>query len=246
MARASKASRVGSSAKHRFARRPMSRGYDLVSLLREDIVMLRLAPGTVFQELEIAERYGSSRTPAREAIKQLIADGFVTTSGRRYVVKVMTLTEVRELYEYREGLEVTAIRLAIERATDEEIDGLERHMHAFRKQFVAGAPEEGEAVVPSFHLEIARLSKNKKILAELEKVHMKLRMLMRILRLVSVSAIDEHERIFSAIKRRDPVIAEAELRYHTRPGVAWYEKHCAELVDGDASAATVLTLRKSA
>jgi DNA-binding GntR family transcriptional regulator len=224
----------------------MIRGYDLFNLLKEDIVMLRLAPGTVFQELEIAERYGSSRTPAREAIKQLIAEGFVTTSGRRYVVKAMTPTEVRELYEYREGLEVTAIRLAVERATDEEIDGLERHMHAFRKQFVAEAPQDSEGVLPSFHLEIARLSKNRKILNELAKVHEKLRMLMRILRVESVNAIDEHERIFSAIKRRDPVIAEAELRYHIKPVVAWYEKHCAELADRHASAATIITLRKSA
>jgi DNA-binding GntR family transcriptional regulator len=200
----------------------------------------------VFQELEIAERYGSSRTPAREAIKQLIADGFVTTFGRRYVVKTMTPTEVRELYEYREGLEVTALRLAVERATDDEIDGLERHMRAFREQFVAEAPQKSECVVPSFHLEIARLSKNRMILTELEKVHEKLRMLMRILRAESMNAIDEHERIFSAIKRRDAAIAEAELRYHMKPVVAWYEKHCAELADRQAPTATVIALRKSA
>jgi GntR family transcriptional regulator, rspAB operon transcriptional repressor len=224
----------------------MIRGYDLFRLLKEDIVMLRLAPGTVFQELEIAERYGSSRTPAREAIKQLIAEGFVTTSGRRYVVKAMTLTEVRELYEYREGLEVTAIRLAVERATDDEIVGLERHMRAFREQFVAVSPDSRDGVVPSFHLEIARLAKNQKILAELERVHERIRMLMRILRVEGINAIDEHERIFSAIKRRDPAIAEAELRYHMRPVVAWYEKHCAGLPDGEASPAKIITLRKSA
>lgn len=224
----------------------MIRGYDLYGLLKEDIVTLRLAPGTVFQELEIAERYGSSRTPAREAIKQLIAEDFVTTSGRRYVVNTMTLTQVRELYEYREGLEVTAIRLAVERATDEEIDGLERHMRAFREQFVTGAPPEGRLVVPSFHLEIARLSKNRRILTELEKVHEKLRMLMLILRVESVNAIDEHERIFSAIKRRDVAIAEAELRHHMKPVVAWYEKHCAGMAGGDAPSATILTLQKSA
>lgn len=214
----------------------MSRGYDLFSLFKEDILMLRLPPGTVFQELEIAERYGSSRTPAREAIKQLIAEGFVTTFGRRYVVKALTPADVRELYEYREGLEVTAIRLAIERASDAEIDGLQRHMLAFREQFVAGAPLGDEPAVPSFHLEIARLARNATILRELEKVHEKLRMLMRILRIESVKAIDEHERIFWAIKRRETAIAEAELRYHMRPVVAWYETYCAEQMAGDASA----------
>jgi DNA-binding GntR family transcriptional regulator len=224
----------------------MNRGYDLFGLLKEDIVMLRLAPGTVFQELEIAERYGSSRTPAREAIKRLIAEDFVTTFGRRYVVKAMTPAEVRELYDYREGLEVTTIRLVVERATDDDIDGLERHMRAFREQFVAGSPPESANVLPSFHLEIARLSKNQKIFSELEKVHEKLRMLMRILRFESLNAIDEHERIFSAIKRRNVIIAEAELRDHIRPVVAWYERHCAELAGGDASAAIVLPLRKSA
>jgi GntR family transcriptional regulator, rspAB operon transcriptional repressor len=161
-------------------------------------------------------------------------------------VQAMTPAEVRELHEYREGLEITTIRLVVERATDEEIDGLERQMRAFREQFVAGAPPQSAHVVPSFHLEIARLSKNQKILTELEKVHEKLRMLMRILRVDSLNAIDEHERIFSAIKRRNAVIAEAELRDHIRPVVAWYERHCAELTGGDASAALVLPLRKSA
>ena len=224
----------------------MIRVYDLFSLIKEDILMLRLAPGTVFQELEIAERYGSSRTPAREAIKQLMADGYVTTSGRRYVVKSLTLTEVRELYEYREGLEVTAIRLAVERATDEEIDALERYMHAFKEQFVATVPPDQDHVLPSFHLEIARLSKNRKILSELEKVHEKIRMLMRILRLESIDAIDEHERIFSAIKRRDATIAEAELRHHMKPVVAWYEKHCADLPAGEIAALPITALRRSA
>jgi GntR family transcriptional regulator, rspAB operon transcriptional repressor len=224
----------------------MSRGYDLYSQLKEDIVTLRLAPGTVFQELEIAERYGSSRTPAREAIKRLVADDYVTTFGRRYVVKAMTPAEVRELYEYREGLEAMAIRLVVERATDEEIDGLERHMLAFREQFVAGAPAGDEQLVPSFHVEIARLSRNQKIFAELEKVHEKLRMLMRILRFESLNAIDEHDRIFSAIKRREAVIAEAELRHHIRPVVAWYERRYAELMGESAGAAEVLPFRKSA
>ncbi len=221
------------------------RGYDLYSLLKEDIVTLRLAPGTVFQELEIAERYGSSRTPAREAIKQLIADGFVTTSGRRYVVKAMTLAEVRELYEYREGLEIMAIRLMIERATDEEIDELERHMHVFRQQFVTVGPG-ARGNVKTFHLEIARLSKNGKILAELEIAHEKIAMLMRILRVESMSAIDEHERIFSAIKRRQPEIAEAELRYHLHPVADWYEKYCAGLSADELPSATVITLRQPA
>jgi DNA-binding GntR family transcriptional regulator len=202
----------------------MSRGYDLFSLFKEDILMLRLPPGTVFQELEIAERYGSSRTPAREAIKQLIAEGFVTTFGRRYVVKALTPADVRELYEYREGLEVTAIR----------------------EQFVAGAPQGDEDAVPSFHLEIARLARNATILRELEKVHEKLRMLMRILRVESIKAIDEHERIFWAIKRRETAIAEAELRYHMRPVVAWYETYCAEQMAGDASAPILLSSQQAA
>lgn len=218
-------------------------GYDVYGQLKEDILTLRMAPGTIFQELEIAERYGSSRTPAREAIKQLIAEDFVTTSGRRYVVSEMTPTQVRELYEYREGLEVTAVRLAIERASDEEIEGLERHMRAFREQFVAGSSPEGQPVIPSFHIEIARLSKNAKILSELEKVHEKLRMLMLVLRIESVEAIDEHERIYSAIKRRNAVVAEAELREHMRPVVDWYERYFAE---ASRDGAAILPFPKSA
>lgn len=84
--------------------------------LREEIVRWELAPGTVLAEVELAERLQMSRTPVREALARLVADGLaVAVGGRGLEVAPMDLDDVRELYEVRQALETQAARLAARR-----------------------------------------------------------------------------------------------------------------------------------
>src|SRR5918998_2449231 len=84
--------------------------------LREEIVRWELSPGTVLAEVELAERLQMSRTPVREALGRLVADGLaVAVGGRRLEVAPMELDDVRELYEVRQALEAQASRLAARR-----------------------------------------------------------------------------------------------------------------------------------
>ncbi|MFH5880686.1 GntR family transcriptional regulator [Arthrobacter sp. NA-172] len=84
--------------------------------LREEIVDWRLAPGTVLAEVEQSERLGVSRTPVREALSRLSAEGLTTAAGGRGVVVTdISLENIDELFELRETLEGKAASLAAER-----------------------------------------------------------------------------------------------------------------------------------
>src|ERR671921_2250844 len=83
--------------------------------LREDIVEWRLLPGTVLAEVEQSERLGVSRTPLREALSRLTAEGLTTAGGRGVVVTDISLDDIDELFELRETLECKAAALAAER-----------------------------------------------------------------------------------------------------------------------------------
>ncbi len=93
--------------------RASDRAYEV---LREEILQWHLAPGTVLAEVEQAARLGVSRTPVREALSRLAAEGLVEAqSGRGVVVSSAELSDVRGLFELREALETTAAALAAER-----------------------------------------------------------------------------------------------------------------------------------
>jgi DNA-binding GntR family transcriptional regulator len=93
--------------------RASDRAYDT---LRREILQWRLAPGTVLGEVEQAARLGISRTPLREALSRLVADGLVETqTGRGLVVAAVSPDAVRGQFEQREALETAAAALAAER-----------------------------------------------------------------------------------------------------------------------------------
>jgi DNA-binding GntR family transcriptional regulator len=95
--------------------------------LLEDIVEWRLTPGTVLGEVEQAARLGVSRTPLREALSRLVADGVVAPlPGRGLVVTEVSLRDITELFELRRALEAPAARLAAARRKPGVFEDLQR------------------------------------------------------------------------------------------------------------------------
>jgi DNA-binding GntR family transcriptional regulator len=93
--------------------------------LRDDIIEWRLAPGTVLAEVEQSERLGVSRTPVREALSRLSAEGLTTAAGGRGVVVTdISLEDIDEMFELRETLEGKAAALAAERGERSVFAGL--------------------------------------------------------------------------------------------------------------------------
>jgi DNA-binding GntR family transcriptional regulator len=85
--------------------------------LREEIIGVALAPGTLLREEDLTRRLGVGRTPVREAVQRLHRDGFVTVIPRRgTLVSEINITDLAGIYEVRAHLESWAARLATERA----------------------------------------------------------------------------------------------------------------------------------
>ncbi|MEY4102142.1 MAG: putative HTH-type transcriptional regulator YdfH [Actinomycetota bacterium] len=108
--------------------------------LLAEIVDGTLAPGAMLAEVEQSTRLGVSRTPLREALSRLNADGLVMSQpGRGVVVTDVSFADITELYEVREGLEEQAARLAAQRRDPAVFENLAR-------QFIAapGLIESGE------------------------------------------------------------------------------------------------------
>ena len=99
--------------------------------LRDEIVEWELQPGSVLGEVEQSTRLGVSRTPVREALARLMADGLVSSqTGRGLVVTDLSIASIREIFEVRQALEGQAARLAALRGDTEVFEQLEREFSA--------------------------------------------------------------------------------------------------------------------
>jgi DNA-binding GntR family transcriptional regulator len=97
--------------------------------LREDILSGELAPGSTLSEAALAESFGVSRGPIREALGRLASDGLITiTPRRRAIVTELTADEFVDAYQLREALETLAIRLAVPRLRPDDLARL-RELH---------------------------------------------------------------------------------------------------------------------
>lgn len=94
--------------------------------LRAGIVSGEYAPGEPLVELVLADRYGTSRTPIREALRRLEQDGLVERGDRGMRVRTRSPEEILEIYEARIPLEATAAGAAAERRTDLDLARIRR------------------------------------------------------------------------------------------------------------------------
>jgi DNA-binding GntR family transcriptional regulator len=101
---------------------PLSIAEKLKLKLEQEILMFNLKPGERLDETKLAERYGSSRTPVREALRLLAAEGLVKIRAHRgAVVARLSITELVETFEMMAFYEGCCARLAAQRATPEEL-----------------------------------------------------------------------------------------------------------------------------
>ncbi len=105
--------------------RPLTLRERIVEFIKDSIINGRLKPGERVPEHEIAESFGISRTPIREAFRQLESEGFITVVPRKgAVVSPITAKDVREFYAVKSLLDGYAARLACRKFTEKEIKRL--------------------------------------------------------------------------------------------------------------------------
>lgn len=192
-------------------------GEQLEAALEEAIITGVLAPGQRINPDEVAEQFGVSRIPVREALRSLDANGWVTIRPRHGAyVRERTERELRQLFEVREVLDTTAARLAAQRRTADQLAGIvaaaERCLHA-AEQGGAGVA----ALNTAFHLAVCRASGNDELAAILERVGKRVHWYYTAVAPVrGLGSAREHLDLVDAIRRQDPDAAAAAMGHHVR------------------------------
>src|SRR5215217_7102464 len=132
---------------------------EVAELLRQRIFRRELQPGSWIDEMKLAEEYGISRTPLREALKVLAAEGLVTMKVRRgaYVTEVSE-KDLSDVYHLLSLLESDAAGVVAERASDDQIKQLQ-DLHA-ELEAAMGDREKFFAVNERFHMRVLEISDN--------------------------------------------------------------------------------------
>jgi len=182
------------------------------------ILTLELAPGVAFTEGELAEQLGLSKTPVREALLLIGAEGLVYPQiGAGYRVSPITLKGARDLLRHRGALDALACRFAA------EIGMASREVAMFSNlldfDLLRGA-DDGHRVRrnASFHCVLAELTRNEELASDVRRAHLKLERLFRLVHATASSSPEEeaheHEEILHAIQMGDASSARALAEAH--------------------------------
>jgi len=189
--------------------------------LRKAILYGILPPGVNLGERDIASTLQVSRTPVREALQRLIQEGFIITnkSSKKMSVFQLDIKDIEDIYDIRIGLESIAARLAAERLTDVDILALEEILE-LEKENRDDLKLQVE-LNAKFHNTIAMATRNPKLKCLISIYHD----LVQTVNYTSLrykgrieQALKEHEKIFLALKSRDPESAMKSAIEHMENG----------------------------
>jgi DNA-binding GntR family transcriptional regulator len=198
---------------------------EVAELLRQRIFSRELEPGSWIDEMKIAEEYGISRTPLREALKVLAAEGLVTMKVRRgaYVTEV-SQQDLADVYHLLSLLESDAAGVAAERATEAQLHTLQVLHAELEAAAIPGRVDREHffALNERFHMQLLAIANNRwrdQMVADLRKV-MKLNRHNSLLKSGRIDeSLREHRALMAAIVARDPAAAMARMREHFRNGL---------------------------
>lgn len=188
--------------------------------LRDEILDGRLPAGSRLVETELAERFGVSRGPVRDALAELARSGLAVDLPRRGTfVPSLTEKDLAEVYVIRRAIEEAAVRLAIEHGSDEDVAGmyamLEETERAYGAEELAAAWEADMA----FHRSYCRMSGNGRLLTLFDELASQTVLLMRTELATHASLgwtppVEFHRRIADAIRAREPGAASDAVGAH--------------------------------
>ncbi|MCP5036585.1 MAG: GntR family transcriptional regulator [Rhodobacteraceae bacterium] len=193
--------------------------------LRSMAANFEFKPDARINESSLSLALGASRTPLREALNRLVAEGFLTfKSGRGFFCRSLSPALVLDLYEARAAVETEAVRLATMRASDAELNGLNTWLESTGPGSSQGIDAEKLLKADEeFHLKIAELSQNGELLRLLVNLNDRVRYIRLIYLRGQVESAktdtnpaktSPHKAIMAAILDRKPGVAMAAMRQH--------------------------------
>lgn len=134
--------------------------------LRDDIIKGKYSARDFISESEIAEVYGVSKSPVKDALHLLADQGYLVSYPRRgYMVNTFTAEEINQIQQVRRSLETLCVQLAVQNASDDEIEALR---DAILGEGMSAEPEK--TINYRFHMGLAHISGNPVLVQTLEKL----------------------------------------------------------------------------
>lgn len=191
-------------------------------------------PGSRLVESELAERFGVSRTPVREALQRLETQAMLIRDGRSLIVASLDHDQLAELYTVRAELEALAARLAARHATREEIRVLAQMVEADRGRM--GDPQALARSNRRFHHQLHLASHNRYLVQQLDMLHRTMALMARTSFAAegrAPEALAEHQAVVDALAAGDAAAAEAALRAHISQAYETRLRQDARLIGGE-------------
>ncbi len=199
--------------------RTMSRlSEQLREAIEEEVATGRLLPGVHLDEIELATRFGVSRTPIREALSQLAGEGLVEMRPRRgAVVAQASPQRLIEMFEVMAELEAMCARLAVRRITEAEMLALQGVHERCRNAADQRDPDAYFYANEAFHNALYAASHNSFLTEQAQVLQRKLRPYRRLqlrVRNRVQRSFDEHQGIVDALVKGDVELAVTSVRNH--------------------------------
>lgn len=184
--------------------------------LKKMAIGFQLRPGERINEAALAEALGASRTPLREALNRLVAEGFLSFErGRGFFCRSLDVAEIYNLYELRRAIECHAVRQVCLSASDEDLDKLGEFLHTTGPEPSGYTIEELVRFDEHFHERLTELSTNTEMLKVLRNVNERLAFVRWIdMEERRPTTQQEHLAILAAVIARDPEEASRLMDLH--------------------------------
>jgi DNA-binding GntR family transcriptional regulator len=203
----------------------------IYKLIKKAILKRELKPGERITEIDLANRFGISRTPIREAFRRLESEGFLTIFPR----KGATVTEINEknvieFYQIKGALEALAGRLALANITSEDIEEMERLNDKLKEISFSDedtAFDEFNKIHNSFHEKFISLSGNTlliEILRNLVKRFMRFRLMVEHTNFID-EVVKQHDEIIDAFKNKNIRLISDSIKKNAELGAQLIKKY---------------------
>lgn len=191
---------------------------EIVDHLRELIVSGELAPGQKIPEKALCERFDISRTPLREALKALAAEGMIELLPQRGA-RVVTITdeELQELFPIIASIEALAGELACEKITDAQLEAIGQMHDEMIEAYKAERSMEYSRLNRAIHFAIFEAADNASLLALYRNLELRIRNIRHTVRQAPrdwKDAVSDHEKILQALRARDASRLAKVMRQH--------------------------------